>query len=179
LRYKLASLLVGWIFVVAMGMIPVLAESTGIEKQTKSDKWIRWRIDALLQNNIRLDYRRVAVTCKSGEVTLRGSVVTNYEKDNAALVAGDVPGVTAVKNEILVDEPVNANFALMKQVRSQILQDPILDVTALEVSAKAGAVEVRGIVAMSKQKKRLGEIVRGIPGVQHLLNDILVEAENG
>ncbi|HET6464767.1 MAG TPA: BON domain-containing protein [Nitrospiria bacterium] len=175
MRYRLMGLLVGWILIITMGMMPVLAESTGIEKQSKPDKWIRWRVDALLHNNNRLDYRRVDVACKSGEITLTGSVFTDYEKAHATLVAGDVPGVKAVQNKILVVEPVNADFALMKKVRSQILQDPILSVTALEVDAEEGVVELHGIVSNSELKHRVTEIIQGVPGVKRVVNAIDVE----
>lgn len=161
--------------VLGLGSLPVWATSTGFEKQTRSDKWITWRVDALLHNDNRLDYRLVEVACKSGEVTLKGSVWTAYEKAHATLVASDVPGVKAVQNTILVVEPLNADFVLMKSVRSEILQDPILTVTALLVDAEAGTVTLYGIVSTPKQKDRVAEIVRGIPGVKQVVNEIDIE----
>lgn len=160
--------------------LPVWAMSTGFEKQTRSDKWITWRVDALLRNDNRLDYRLVQVGCKNGEVTLKGSVWTDYERSHATLVASDVPGVKAVQNTILVVEPLNAGFVLMKAVRSEILQDPILSVTALFVDVNAernpaGTVTLYGIVASPEQKDRVGEIVRGVPGVKQVVNEIDVE----
>lgn len=175
MRYRWTGLLVGWILLVVMGAMPVRAESTGIEKQSRPDHWIRWRVDALLQNNDRLDYRDVAVACKNGEVTLTGSVITQYERSHASLVAEDVPGVKDVRNEILVDEAVNANFALEKKIRSQILQDPVLRVTALDADAQEGTVELHGIVSNSEQKYRVTEIIQGIPGVKRVVNNIDVE----
>lgn len=160
--------------------LPVWAMSTGFEKQTRSDKWITWRVDALLLNDNQFDYRLVQVACKNGEVTLKGSVWTDYERSHATLVASDVPGVKAVQNTILVVEPLNVDFVLMKAVRSEILQDPILNVTALFVDVNeernpAGTVTLYGIVSTPQQKDRVAEIVRGVPGVKQVVSEIDVE----
>src|SRR5581483_6341644 len=80
------------------------ADST---KHGYSDQWIAWRIDALLQNDARFDYRKVKAASKSGVVTLKGSVLTGYERGHAEFVAADIPGVKGVINDIATVEPLN------------------------------------------------------------------------
>lgn len=175
MRRKIIALLVAWTIVIAGGISLASAESMHSVRRGFSDRWIAWRVDALLQNDNRLDYREVRVTTKDKIVTLKGSVMTDYEKAHATLVAGDIPGVKGVTNEIVVVEPVDADFALIKRVHSEIIQDPTLKVMALDVDAREGGVTLYGIVRSVDQKKRVGELVQGVPGVKELKNEILVE----
>lgn len=151
------------------------AAVTPFARRGVSDRWVTWRVDALLHDDNRYDYREVRVKTKDKVVTLKGSVMTDYEKAHAVLVAGDIPGVKAVTDEIIVAEPVDPDIALMKRVRSEIVQDPLLKIIALDVDAKDGAVTLYGIVRDSEQKERVDELVHGIPGVKALADEILLE----
>jgi osmotically-inducible protein OsmY len=151
------------------------AETMSSNRQGAGDQWITWRIDALLQDDNRFDYRDVRVTTKEGTVTLEGSVKTDYEKAHAALVAGDLSPVKGVVNDIMVWVAADPDIALGELIRSQIIQDPIFNVIALGVDAKEGAVTLHGIVRTPGQKKELGRFVQKIPGIKQLTNDLLVE----
>ena len=175
-RQGCVAVLAGWIAITGLGIPNAVASATGFEKAMKSDHWIAWRVDALLQNDERFDYRDVRVAAKDGVVTLDGSVMTEYEKGHASLVAEDVPGVKGVENVILVVEPVNANFALAKKVRTQILENPELTISSLDVSAEQGRVEIRGIVSGSGERTEIGDIVKEMPGVATVENEIWVES---
>jgi osmotically-inducible protein OsmY len=141
----------------------------------KSDKWISWRVDALLKNNTRYDYRNVEVTAKNGVVTLKGSVLTPYEKFHAGLVAEDVPRVSSVVNDIVAAKSLNQDMAMAQRVRSEILLEPALKILSLDVVSKQGKVELYGIVSTSDQKLYAGRFVGEIPGVKKVVNEILVE----
>jgi len=143
----------------------------------KADSWMRWKIDSLLQNDPYLDYRGVKVQIKkNGVAVLSGYVLTNYEKAHAAEVAGDVPGVTEVQNEIMVVQyTAGHDGAVAQHVRSQIVQDPTMKTEALDVEAEKGGVILHGIVKTADQKERIGQFAMEVTGVKHVDNDIDVE----
>lgn len=161
--------------IVLMGTAVVPASAADTTKHRYSDQWITWRIDALLQNDARFDYRKVKVATRNGVVTLKGSVLTDVERGRAEFVASDLPGVKGVVNDIETVEPLNDDMILAKQIRSEIIEDPIFNTLALSVDTKDGAVELHGIVGSFEQKRLLDKLIRETPGVKHLENEILVE----
>jgi len=142
----------------------------------KADQWTRWKINALLRNDIRLDYRNVKVKNRNGTVTLSGVVLTDYEKAHAVEMASDVPGVKAVKDEIMVVQyTTGPDGALAQRVRSQILQDPTMKVTALDVEAEKDGVLLHGIVSNDAIKARIGRFASEVKGVQRVDDELDVE----
>jgi osmotically-inducible protein OsmY len=172
-----------WMFMVVwllgVGGSPVLAatDSSPSVRHIKSDQWMRWKIDARLQDDPYLDYRGVKVSIKkNGVAVLTGYVVTDYEKANAAQVAGAVPGITEVKNEITVVQfTAGHDGAVAQRVRSQIIQDPTMKVTALEVQAEKNGVILHGVVPTAGLKARIGQFASEVKGVKHVDNDLDVE----
>jgi osmotically-inducible protein OsmY len=172
-----------WMFMVivllGVGGPPVLAATTSpaTMHHIKSDQWMRWKIDARLQDDPYLDYRGVKVNIKkNGVAVLSGYTLTDYEKDNAGQVAGAVPGITEVKNEIeVVRYTAGHDGAVAQRVRSQIIQDPTMKVSALEVQAEKNGVILHGIVPTAELKARIGQFASEVKGVEHVDNDLDVE----
>jgi osmotically-inducible protein OsmY len=175
MRGKTQRMIVIGFLLIWFGPGSVSAQTSARPIHGKSDKWISWRVDALLKNDTRYDYRNVKVTGKNGVVTLDGSVLTPYEKFHAGLVAEDVPRVRAVVNNIVVEEPLNQDIAMAQRVRSEILQEPALKILSLDVVSKQGEVELYGVVSTSDQKKYASRFVGEKPGVKKVVNEILVE----
>jgi osmotically-inducible protein OsmY len=63
---------------------------------------IKRRIEAAFIRSAELDAHKVAVEAHDGEVTLRGTVSSLREKDEAQRTAWSAPGVRQVHNEIVV-----------------------------------------------------------------------------
>jgi osmotically-inducible protein OsmY len=161
---------------VRMGELTVpTAVSIGVPR-VESGHWVRGEIGALLRNDPHLDYRGVKVNTANGATVLTGYVLTDFEKAHAAQVAGNIPDIKAVKNEIMVVQyTAGRGGAVARRVRSQIIQDPAMDVTALDVEAEKNGVILHGIVPMADLKERIGRFVLEVNGVQRVENDLDVE----
>jgi osmotically-inducible protein OsmY len=70
---------------------------------------VRHRIQTALHRDADLDARHVKVDVSGGVATLTGMVTTCQQRDTAERAAAGAPGITRVKNEILVEpiEPVD------------------------------------------------------------------------
>jgi osmotically-inducible protein OsmY len=66
---------------------------------------VRHRIVQALHRNADLDARRVAIDVSGSIATLTGSVPTWKQRDSVELAAASAPGITHVKNQILVEPP--------------------------------------------------------------------------
>ncbi|HUJ79889.1 MAG TPA: BON domain-containing protein [Nitrospiria bacterium] len=176
-RYLLCVLIGAVALTMGGGVSAQAAKMSATVTHIKADSWMRWKIDSLLQNDPYLDYRGVKVKIKQkGVAVLTGYVLTDYEKAHAAEVAGDVPGVTEVKNEIMVVQyTAGHDGAVAQRVRSQIIQDPTMKAEALEVEAEKDGVILHGIVKTADQKEQIGKFVSEVQGVKHVDNDIDVE----
>jgi hyperosmotically inducible periplasmic protein len=167
------------VWLLGVGGSPVLAATVSPApiQHIKSDQWMRWKIDSLLENDSYLDYRGVKVKIKKdGVAVLTGYVLTDFEKAHAAEVAGDVPGIKEVKNEIdVVQYTAGRDGAVAQRVRSQIIQDPTIRVEALEVEAEKGGVILHGVVPTAELKGQIGKFASEVNGVKHVDNDLDVE----
>ncbi|HMA23125.1 MAG TPA: BON domain-containing protein [Gemmatimonadaceae bacterium] len=63
---------------------------------------VRERIESAFKRHAELDAKQIAVEAIDGHVTLRGKVRSWAERQDAELAAWSAPGVTKVKDEILV-----------------------------------------------------------------------------
>jgi osmotically-inducible protein OsmY len=72
-------------------------------------KDVRHRIVQALHRNADIDARHVAISVSGGVATISGSVMTWQQRETAERAAASAPGITRVKNEILVEplEPVD------------------------------------------------------------------------
>lgn len=60
------------------------------------------RIEAALRRSAQLNARNILVTAEQGTVSLRGTVHSSAEREEALRAAWSAPGVTAVENNIVV-----------------------------------------------------------------------------
>jgi len=117
-----------------------------------------------------------------GVVYLRGSVPRENLRHRAELIASRVRGVTEVINEISVvpegeklKETGNHDLGLMRQVINKILDDDKLKEHAIEVEAEVGGtVFLRGTVHTENERLRAEKLVKGMPGVKTVVNDLAV-----
>jgi hyperosmotically inducible periplasmic protein len=146
------------------------------------DQALALQVNTALRRDRYLAYRHVRADAKHGEVVLMGSVLTNFEKAHAAKVAGGVPGVKSVKNQILVErQTASDENDLARRIREALSRDPTVHVTELAIeSAPQDGVILQGIVDSAEMKDRIGKVAAGVKGVAHVVNNLEVEqAEHG
>jgi osmotically-inducible protein OsmY len=177
---RVASVVLMTSLLIAAGGRPLAWAAPGppVAPTTGADLALMLKINDALRQDHYLDYRDVRAEARSGEAVLTGTVLTDFEKAHAAKVAGGVPGVKAVKNQILVVRDVAGGGSdLAKRVRDFLHQwDPNLHVTALAIETEApDAIVLNGIVASSEAKTHIGEAAAKVAGVSRVVNNLEVE----
>ena len=132
----------------------------------------------------------VGVTAEivDGVATLRGTVATEKERDEAAQIARRVDGVTRVRNEIVVNaaaateheagKPVGtAHATLDATVGASIAAEKKLADHEIGVRADASAVTLTGEVSTQAEKDLAGQIAAKTAGVATVHNKIVVHAD--
>jgi hyperosmotically inducible protein len=74
--------------------------------------------------------------------------------------------------------PSAVDKALAKQVRRQLVRTKGVDASEVMVGVKDGAVLLRGRLDNSEQKERVESVVRAIPGVKSVDNQLTVQPIN-
>jgi hyperosmotically inducible protein len=121
----------------------------------------------------------VKVKASDGVVTLSGTV---QDKDDRALAVDTVenlPGVTSVKNEIVV-EPAFAERSdewMAFKIRSRLLVKANVSAATTKVAVKDGVVTLTGTADNLAQKELTTAYAKDIEGVKSVRNDIVVEAK--
>lgn len=85
---------------VAMGVAGVLA----VRNRLRADDEITWQATWRLTHDRRLQVRQLQVDACLGLLHLQGYVASAQERTRAAQIAGEVPGVHAIRNNLLVME---------------------------------------------------------------------------
>lgn len=118
----------------------------------------------------------VKVRADDGVVTLTGTVQDKDDKELAEDTVKNLPGVTAVKNEIAVRpaQPERSDGWIALKIRSRLLVKGNVSATATSVAVKDGAVTLTGTADNSAQKELTGLYAREIEGVKSVKNDIVV-----
>ena len=69
------------------------------------------------------------------------------------------------------------NLALEARVRSVLRQDPVTRNQRFAIHAVAGRVVLNGIVDSGREKRRISDLVYGVPGVKDLRNALIAADE--
>jgi osmotically-inducible protein OsmY len=181
MKQHVLRIVVGVMLLGSGGLAVVANAAPTLAQHLRPDQWLGWKVDTAFRYDRYLDYRDVRAHADHGVVVLTGTVLTDFEKAHAARVAGGVPGVTAVKNQILVvRDPAGPGSDLARRVRETLLQDPTLKVAALAIETEAtDTIILHGIVNSAELKARIGQVASTVPGVKQVINDLDVESAAG
>ena len=145
------------------------------ETQVTDEIRARYRGDARLPH-----HAEVAVSEKAGTVTLRGTVRSLHQRRVAIDIAKSVGGVSAVKDELVVDPRDHWDD---DQVRGAALQALVsrADVPdgMVEIHVADGWLTLSGQVKRQEESNAAFEAVSGLPEVGGVTNKIQVITAGG
>lgn len=118
----------------------------------------------------------VKVEAEDGVVTLTGTVQDRDDKVLAADTVENLPGVTSVKNEIVIkDAPAEHSDAwIALKIRSRLLVKSNVSATATKVAVKDGVVTLTGTADNIAQKELTAVYAAEIDWVKSVRNEIVV-----
>lgn len=124
----------------------------------------------------------ISVNTIHGRVELTGFVRTPGEGIEAARVAGGVPGVGSVNNELQVNGggPVGGpvvgstldDRTISENVRAALNSNPATQTPRIKVTTSNGVVQLAGFVDSNEQRETAGNIAGSVQGVRGVDNDL-------
>lgn len=121
----------------------------------------------------------VKVKAHDGIVTLTGTVQDADEKALAQDTVENLPGVTAVKNEIVVKStyPEHSDAWIAFKVRGRLLVKANVSATATTVAVKDGIVTLGGTADTLAQKELTEVYAKEIAWVKGINNEIVIKEQ--
>ena len=120
----------------------------------------------------------IHIKSKDGVVTLTGTVSAEPYKLLARETVASLPGVTSVENHLVAPGEVPDRYKdawLVTKVKSTLMFHRHLNAAEIQVSAKDGAVTLRGGQAISTEQKNLAtEYAEDVEGVVTVDNEMTV-----
>ena len=130
----------------------------------------------------KLDNKAIAVSAADGAVTLRGTVASFREKQEAGKAATRVYGVTEVSNELqvrMLDSSRRDDADLHGDVLQALMLDSFVPMT-VDAKVRDGVVTLTGTAQWQYQRDEAEFLTASVPGVSGLKNDItLTSAPDG
>ena len=143
-----------------------------------SDSWLTAKTKIALFADERVKAPQVSVETKNGMVTLRGKIDSSESKAAAVEIAKGTDGVKGVKNELQVVAPsrraaVDINDKeISGDVQHRLARDTHLKDAKIDARVDAGVVTLTGEVRSIAVSARASEIIRSVPGVRAVKNDL-------
>jgi len=107
----------------------------------------------------------IDATVKDGFVTLTGTAVWQYERDEAEFVAGNVLGVVGVENDIYLDSPTPSAGDVQSSITKALQRDAKIDADNLTVATLDGTVTLKGSVGSWSEHDAAIAAAWAAPGV--------------
>ncbi|MCD4676390.1 MAG: BON domain-containing protein [Desulfobacula sp.] len=122
--------------------------------------------------------RHIDVDVLNGVVYLIGVVESSSQKRMAADIARGVEGVRSVRNQLLVGK-TSAGQALndtilTSKIKTQLLKDPDIRSTNVDVDTNNNVVTLTGILKSQKEKNKVLYIVQKITGNRQIVDNLSV-----
>jgi osmotically-inducible protein OsmY len=111
----------------------------------------------------------------SGLVTLTGTAVWQYQREEAEFVAGNVPGVVDVDNQITLASPQPKAGDVKQSIERAFQRNAKLDAEGLSVTTHGNTVLLRGAVSSWDERDAAVAAAWAAPGVAAVEDQIVVE----
>jgi osmotically-inducible protein OsmY len=161
------------------------------------DGWITMKIQSKYFVDDDVHARNIDVSTKDGMVTLKGSVESEGERQQAVSLARSTDGVTMVHDNLVVDRGTsNARRDSSPKTRSQSADNPVDDAwitmkiqskyfiheeiksRTVDVDTKNGVVTLKGSVPSDVAKRAAEIIAQDTDGVTKVVNDLAVNSRS-
>jgi osmotically-inducible protein OsmY len=112
---------------------------------------------------------------EDGRVTLTGHAEWDYQRSEAARVAGNVQGVVDVRNDVTLTGANPDAHDVEESIRAAYARNAKLDAKALTVETDAGTVTLKGTVRSWAEHDEAVSAAWATAGVRHVKDHILVK----
>jgi hyperosmotically inducible protein len=142
------------------------------------DSWITTKTKLALTTDGRTKARHIAVETQAATVMLRGKVSSTEERAAAEDIAKNISGVAYVSNalQIVPDDQRQAidtkDDGIATAIRERLVKDSQLKDYDIKVRSDNSVVTLRGKVSDPKAKSHASDVVRGVPGVRAVRNEL-------
>jgi len=152
--------------------------SSGGAGQTMKDSWITTKTKLSLTTDGRTKARHISVETQGRAVMLRGKVSSTEERTAAEEIARGISGVASVNNalQIVPDDQrktVDAkDDGIETAIRERLMNDAQLKGAGIKIRSDNSVVTLRGKISDPKAKSHASDVVRGVPGVRAVRNEL-------
>jgi osmotically-inducible protein OsmY len=116
----------------------------------------------------------IEATVKNGAVTLTGTADWQYQRDEAVLVAGNIPGVTEVENRVTLAVPTPSPADVEDSIADALQPDALLDANNVAVTSANGVVTLTGNVRSWSERDAAVAAAWAAPGVTDVRDRLTV-----
>ncbi len=146
-----------------------------------TDDELRRDVAAELLWDPKVDAEQVAVSANDGIVTLRGTVGSLRQKQEADRAARRVSGVTGIRDELqvrILSSDRRQDAELRTDVRQALMLDSVVP-PGVDAEVDDGFVTLTGTASWQHQRDEADFVAANVPGVRGITDDItLVPARN-
>lgn len=158
-------------FTLAVSVFPV----SGIAATPQTgDGWILTALAFVMERDGRLSPGRVNASCHNGVVALQGTVLTEEDRGVAEQLTMLIPGVRGIKNNLSVAPTFDGNDRVAREIRSILVENPSIQIRALNVRARDGVVTLTGAVEDRRQRRLADRLVMMAPHVRRVVDRLTV-----
>lgn len=148
----------------------------------RSSDEIRSDIIKQLEWDSRIKAKNITVEVNNHTVILSGNVSSYMQRTAAEADAMNIPGVSDVHNLLNIEpDDFSKNYTddqILRNIKSIIALNPVLNLRMIELSVENGAVFLSGAVDEFWKKMQAEEIIFDAPGVKKVVNTLSVVPTN-
>lgn len=123
--------------------------------------------------------RYIDVDVLNGVVYLIGVVESASQKRMAADIARGVDGVKGVENQLVVGKTTAGQILndsiLTSKIKTELIKDPDIRSTNIDVDTNNNVVTLTGIVASAKEKNKVIEITQKVSGKGQVIDNLRIK----
>jgi osmotically-inducible protein OsmY len=161
-----------WFAAIYAGLI---CWTLGASAQQVADSEITRSLEHAFQRDLRLRDAGIQVSTFMGTATLKGTVDSLFDAQEAVQIAKRTVGVQSIVNDIQVDPLLRRDSEIGEDVRRRLTQSSFIQPTELEVQVAGGIVTLAGTVPTWAQCRQAERVAREVRGVKLVRNNLTVQ----